>query len=235
MKRILAIGNSFSQDATALLGLITDELYVRNLYIGGCSLERHCRNIRENKREYCYEENGAKCVCELVGIEQALKDGAWDYVAVQQVSGLSGIEDSFYPYLPELTAYIKRYTSAEIVLHRTWAYETDSSHPDFARYGNNQIAMWNAIENAYDSVAEREGLRIIDVGRAIQDLRSRPVFDYAKGGLSLNRDGFHLSLNYGRFVAAAVWCEFFTGEYPRITSNSPAFATVRDYFANRKK
>ena len=39
MKKILCIGNSFSQDATRYLEAIADgELFVRNCYIGGCSL-----------------------------------------------------------------------------------------------------------------------------------------------------------------------------------------------------
>ena len=45
---ILAIGNSFSRDATAYLHqLLTAsgmENTVVNLYIGGCSLERHWQN-----------------------------------------------------------------------------------------------------------------------------------------------------------------------------------------------
>ena len=45
---ILAIGNSFSQDATRYLKQIGDssltDLYVVNLYIGGCPLERHADN-----------------------------------------------------------------------------------------------------------------------------------------------------------------------------------------------
>lgn len=45
--KILAIGNSFSQDATRYLQDIAasagENLFVRNLYIGGCSLEMHAK------------------------------------------------------------------------------------------------------------------------------------------------------------------------------------------------
>lgn len=234
MIKILAIGNSFSQDATALLPLMSEALFVRNLFIGGCSLSRHCMNIREDKSEYLYEENGAELTGEKVSIRRALESETWDFVTLQQASGLSGMEESFYPYLPELCMYIRKFTAAETVLHRTWAYERGSTHPDFARYGNDPHTMWNAIKAAYDSVAAREGMRIIDVGQAIYDLRLSPVFDYANGGSALCRDGFHLSYNYGRFVAAAVWCKFFTGNYPHINGDSPAFDTIRDYFAREE-
>ena len=47
--RILAIGNSFSQDATAMLQPVLAasgiQAEVVNLYIGGCPLERHWQNI----------------------------------------------------------------------------------------------------------------------------------------------------------------------------------------------
>ena len=48
--QVLAIGNSFSGDATRYLHGIAEAdgvgLEVTNLFIGGCSLERHCRNMR---------------------------------------------------------------------------------------------------------------------------------------------------------------------------------------------
>ena len=49
MYKILAIGNSFSEDATYYLHQILEhsgiENQVVNLYIGGCSLERHIGKI----------------------------------------------------------------------------------------------------------------------------------------------------------------------------------------------
>lgn len=61
--KILSIGNSFSQDSTALLQLLTDKITARNLYIGGCSLDMHAANDEEQTiynvywREK-YEKNG---------------------------------------------------------------------------------------------------------------------------------------------------------------------------------
>ena len=39
-----------------------------------------------------------------------------------------------------------------------------------------------------------------------------PEFDYENGGLSLCRDSFHLSEDYGRFLAGAVWFKKLTGK-----------------------
>ena len=60
--RSLSIGNSFSQDACAYLhkaaaSAQTDWECV-NLYIGGCSLEYHAENLRENRQNYALEING---------------------------------------------------------------------------------------------------------------------------------------------------------------------------------
>ena len=59
---ILDIGNSFSQDATTYLHDIAEadgyDLTVVNLYIGGCSLQRHWENIENDSHIYDYELNG---------------------------------------------------------------------------------------------------------------------------------------------------------------------------------
>ena len=49
MLKILGLGNSFSWDATTYLDRIADDLYVRNLHIGGCSLEMHVDKIQNKK------------------------------------------------------------------------------------------------------------------------------------------------------------------------------------------
>ena len=50
MIKILAIGNSFSQDATHYLHQIAAadhvDMKVVNLYIGGCPLTKHAENLK---------------------------------------------------------------------------------------------------------------------------------------------------------------------------------------------
>ena len=52
MAKILTIGNSFSQDSTAMLHDLAAaagvETKVVNLYIGGCSLQQHWENATHN-------------------------------------------------------------------------------------------------------------------------------------------------------------------------------------------
>ncbi len=214
MIKILAVGNSFSQDATAHIEMLDDSIFVRNLYIGGCSLETHAELLKTDKKQYEYQQNGEACVPGRVSLGEALSFEAWDYITVQQASGLSGKKESYHPYIDELIAYIKGGADAEIVFHQTWAYEKNSAHDNFADYGSSQIKMRERIKEASESVADELGLRVIPSGKTIGKLREYDFFDIEKGGISLCRDGFHMSLSYGRCATASTWIKFFTGKLP---------------------
>ena len=109
MLSILAIGNSFSQDATAYLHMAAEaagvETLVVNLYIGGCSLKTHWENMQGDLRAYHYEKNGVGMG--LVSLREALTERAWDVVTFQQASHDSGLKETYFPYLRELSAYAK--------------------------------------------------------------------------------------------------------------------------------
>ena len=211
MKKILAIGNSFSQDAAAYLHDLAAcggrDAQIVNLYIGGCSLQTHWENARTDAPAYAYELNG-RDASRTVSIRQALEEEDWDAVTLQQASRDSGLPDTYFPYLAELSDYVETYApGAARWLHQTWAYETDSPHNAFARYDRDQSVMYRALSAAYGQAARRLRLPLIPCGDVIQALRETPAFDYARGGPSLCRDGFHLHLDYGRYAAAAVWYE----------------------------
>lgn len=213
MIKILAIGNSFSQNTTELLQLTDGDIFVRNLYIGGCSLKTHAENIAGNVKAYDYQENGTKCRTDKVSIADALGFEKWDYVTVQQCSGESGIVDSFYPYLSEIISFVRLRSDAEIIWHMTWAYETGAPHAQFPLYDNDRKKMYDAIVSAAKTVSEREGLRVIRSGDAVEKARSFQTFDSSKGGFDITADGYHLT-TYGRILTAGVWLKFFTGKVP---------------------
>jgi len=213
--RILAIGNSFSMDATAHLAKLAqtdgEELYVLNLYIGGCSLKRHWENMQADAAEYDEQFHGVSTGKKL-SIDQALADGPWDVITLQQASHDSGIYESYEPYLTELAAHVReKAPGAKLWIHQTWAYEIDSTHPEFVRYDHDQNKMYEALTDAYDKAAKAVNAELIPCGRVIQTLRQLPFFDYANGGHSLCRDGFHMDLTYGRYAIAAAWYVCLTG------------------------
>ena len=213
--KILAIGNSFSEDATKYLHQIAEadafDIEVVNLYIPGCCLEAHWNNILTDSKAYEYSLNG-EFHGRMVSIKEVLIEDKWDYITLQQCSGLSGIKESYYPYIKNISDYLRELSpDSKQVVHETWAYEVDSAHGDFIRYDSSQDKMYNDLKKAYYSVAEEMGLPIIPSGDAVQKLRKNKLFDYKNGGLSLCRDGYHMDLIYGRYLVAALWYKFFSG------------------------
>ena len=214
--KILSIGNSFSQDAHKWLHKLAkvNGVYMEttNLYNGGCSLETHWLNFEQNNEFYDLERNGGGSE-RKIGIAEALKMDDWDIITVQQVSGFSGLEETYEPYISNLVEVVRNAVpNAKLYFHQTWAYETDSSHGDFARYNNDQDQMYDCIIRVTEKMAKKINAELIPVGTVIQHLRRNVAeFDYKNGGLSLCRDGFHLTLDYGRFAAAATWLRTITG------------------------
>lgn len=219
--KILCIGNSFSQDATRYLEDISGgELFVRNLYIGGCPLELHYNNILKDAYDYDYEKDAAAIRKESINHALTLED--WDYVTVQQVSHFSGMIETYEPYLAFILGYIKgRCPNAKVVFHRTWAYDDLSTHGGFANYGNDRKAMFDAIVKTSEQAAAKYNLPIIKVGNAVEAARDLEEFIPQKGKLNINRDGFHLSLDYGRYLAGLVFYKFFTGKDMSTVSYAP--------------
>uniref|UniRef100_UPI0040572A3C DUF4886 domain-containing protein n=1 Tax=Acetatifactor sp. TaxID=1872090 RepID=UPI0040572A3C len=215
MVKILAIGNSFSEDATYYLHRIAEaagiETKVVNLYIGGCPLERHWQNVESGGQAYVYQLNGV-ITDRYVSIQEALAEEEWDYIVTQQASPDSGWAVSYEPFLGLLIDYIKRQVpGAEILLQETWAYEIDSTHSNFMRYHRDQSEMYEKLRECYYEAAKRYGLRLLPCGDVIQKLRGKEPFVVQQGGQTLCRDGFHMHHIYGRYTLACVWAKKILG------------------------
>lgn len=210
--RILAIGNSFSQDAVEqnLFELAHADgipVIIGNAYIGGCSIERHVKNSRTGKAEYAYRKiagDGIRRETRDMSLQDIIADEQWDYVSLQQASHLSGLYETYQEWLPELYEFVKARVpkDAKFMLHQTWAYSKDSDHSGFNNYGRDQMKMYSAIVEAYDKAADLLGIKIIiPSGTAIQNARTSFIGD------RMNRDGYHLDLLWGRYTAACAWYE----------------------------
>ncbi|MDE6988694.1 MAG: DUF4886 domain-containing protein, partial [Bacteroides acidifaciens] len=210
--RILAIGNSFSQDAVEqyLHELAEAEgisTIIGNMFIGGCSLERHVKNARENAPAYAYRKigtDGKKREKGKMSLETVLADEDWDYVSLQQASPFSGMYETYEASLPELIEYVKARLpkKTKLMLHQTWAYASTSKHSGFKNYNCNQLTMYQAIADAVKKAAKVNKIKIvIPSGTAIQNARTSFIGDH------LNRDGYHLDVKVGRYTAACTWFE----------------------------
>lgn len=214
VRKVLAIGNSFSEDASAYVHQMAEaigcDIQIVNLYIGGCSLERHWQNV-ENNGLYEYHRNGIKSARRIT-IAEALEMDDWDIIVTQQASHDSGWICSYEPFLGLFVNYLRSHApNASLYLQETWAYEITSTHGNFMRYNRDQKLMYEKLHECYMQMAEKYQLSVIPSGTVIQKLRQLPEFHVPTGGLSLCRDGFHMSFDYGRYTLACVWLKTLLG------------------------
>ena len=213
--KILAIGNSFSEDATRYLHQLANAAGVQtkivNLFIGGCPLERHWKNIENDEKAYAYQLNGIATE-RRVSIDEVLMEEDWDVITTQQASPDSGWMNSYEPFLGLMVAHLKeKAPNAKLYMQETWAYEIDSAHGSFMRYNRNQQEMYDKLHDCYTQMAAKYNLELIPSGSVIQKVRTLPEFHVQDGGLSLCRDGFHMSFDYGRYLLACIWLKKLTG------------------------
>lgn len=218
MFKLLAVGNSFSQDALYYLHDIAQadgvDVLAVNLYIGGCSLERHWNNILGAKEDYLYEVNGVS-TGRYVSANSALHEVAWDVIMTQQASHDSGLQETYFPYLELLVDHFKNAVpNAKCVLQKTWAYELDSTHDKFSRYQCSQSRMYAELSKCYDYASRKARVPLIPCGDVVQAVRGKHPFRYELGERSLCRDGFHMDKVYGRFLLAAT---IYTSLFKRIS------------------
>lgn len=205
MIKVLAIGNSFSQDATRYLRKIAqaagEDMKVVNLYIGGCPLSRHYKNMNNDACDYSLEFGG-ETTGFYVSIKEALQSDEWDFVTMQQVSHKSTDYATFQPYLDALSAYVTFHAPcAKQVMHQTWAYEDGSARLTQELQYESSDQMFDDIKAAYDQAAEAIAAdRIIPSGESMH-------LAVKQGIQNMHRDTFHASLGAGRYLLAATWFE----------------------------
>lgn len=206
---VLSIGNSFSQDAQRYLHGIAkaDDVVLTtfNLYIGGCPLSRHYRNMLSEERAYMLGMNGVSTGFPI-SLKEALLNRDWDVITVQQVSSQSPRYATFQPYLDELVAYVRHCVpKAKIVMHQTWAYEQDSQRLNVELKYRDYKEMLSDIVAAYREAAEHIGADLL--------IPSGEVFGalLENGVEKVHRDTFHASLGLGRYALGLTWYRFLTG------------------------
>lgn len=207
--KILAIGNSFSQDATRYLHRIArcagEKLTVVNLYIGGCSLSRHYRNMLSGERAYELEINGERSGFR-VSLDEALLNRDWDVITLQQVSNQSTKYETYQPYLNALSAHVRKLCpKARQVIHQTWSYEKDSERLIHMGY-DDPAQMTADIVSAYGQAAADIGADdIIPCGELMAKMS-------ANGMEKVHRDTYHARLGVGRYALALLWYAVLCGK-----------------------
>ena len=132
--RILAIGNSFSIDGMVYLPKLLENAGIHNvilgnLYIGGCSLERHCNEYETSSKSYVYYKSGPDHTWKSwknASLKYGIKNEDWDIITVQESSGISGIYDNIHTWLPRLMEIVrKECTNPDVAI--VWRHQDSHS------------------------------------------------------------------------------------------------------------
>ncbi len=206
---VLTIGNSFSHDATRYLHDIAKadgtDIQVVDLYIGGCTLERHYRNMLSEFPAYELIYNGDYTKIKL-SLKDAILSREWDIVTLQQSSPFAFDKESYFPYIDELVSYVRKCSpKCKIYLHQTWSYEDGNPWFEKSPYSN-MLDMISDVKKVYAEVAEHIGaFGIIECGELMARM-------YRAGLSPLWRDGWHTSKGLGRYAMGLLWYRTLTGK-----------------------
>ncbi|MGN0832216.1 MAG: DUF4886 domain-containing protein [Kiritimatiellia bacterium] len=239
-KKVLMIGNSFSQSVLSQLPAIAaadgEDLDISNLMIGGCVLSRHVSNVVAYAQDPTFRpykwpryRNGRRIGESRTNIPEALAADRWDVVTIQQGSSASWRADSFHPWGDELVATIRRYApQAKIMVQQTWTYNElnrcicDPYTGGAGWFGIDRDTMYRNLTSNYYGLAAKYGFEVIPMGNAVELLRHRlgsadPAEDPV-GRLPQPKRGWfdliHLN-DRGCYLQAYVWYKALFGKDPR--------------------
>ena len=249
--RVLLIGNSLSGNAAFDLPAFAraggKQLVLFSATPGGKSLQDHVSYLEAYERDpsdkagHPYKKAKKPTDTEeprAYSLIEALDSNTWDYVSIQQLSGLSYKPESFEPAAGRLIAVIHQHApQAKILAYQTWPYRAD--HPLFHTGELTREMMRGGIKTAYDGLATKYQLRLVPVGEAFQAAEQSPAWQFTpdatydfknpppdalpKESGTLQR-GWARAVNgklaldakhanaYGCYLDAAVWYEVLFGE-----------------------
>lgn len=229
--KLLTIGNSFSaslkryfeETVSSVPGCRVE---LEQLTIGGCSLERHWKNVEKEEMS-----PGTKAYFNCT-YKEKLQSKKWDVVTLQQASHYSWQPETFEPFAANLCKFIRENApSAEIILQQTWSYRHDD--PRLKKWNIDQTTMYEKLKDAYNKAAKELNLRVIPVGFAVQLARENQPggygpydaaqykypnlpdinrfftgqFKWSKDQKKIEGDRFHLN-SRGQYLQACVWFAF---------------------------
>lgn len=182
--RVLAIGNSFSYNATQYLPALAKaaghELTLGHASMGGASLEGHWKKVERYQADP--NDPGARYGHGKT-LQEMLTQEPWDYVTMQQFSRISHDTSKHQPFADNLAAYVREYApTAEILVHQIWAYRLDD--PRFTAEGNQPgeprtpEEMHEQVTAAYEHLADHLGARLIPTGDAFYRVSTDPRWGF---------------------------------------------------------
>lgn len=182
--RVFAVGNSFSGDATRMLGELAKAgghtLVLGTGSIPGGTMRQHWEKVTKHEAD---PQDPDGLYSSKKSLRQALSEQRWDFVTLQQASFFSHDPATYRPFGPALYGYVRALApGAEILVHQTWAYRVDDPRFSVAtpRPGEpgTQRAMYEGLTRAYEGFAGELGARLLPVGDAFFRADTDPTWGY---------------------------------------------------------
>lgn len=208
--KVLAIGNSFSTDGTALIDVIAPSIGISKEKYCVYVMAFSCASLEDWYKAYTAGDlftpqlMAGDITMPDIKAEMTLRQilaNDWDVVVIQQYSYHAVNYKSFNPALRHLIDCIRQNcTNPDVALawQSVWAY----SSKNMDAYTNSK-EQWEALCTATKTMVKRDGIDIvIPTGTAIQNARQIII---TQG--ELTRDDLHLDYGLGRYIAACTWVE----------------------------
>ncbi len=204
---VLAIGNSFAVDAVWYVrdvleaaGLDASTYSVYFISHTAASLEHWWAVTQQNEQVDIIHQAGHKMLVERGTLADLLAQD-WDVITLQQYSEDAVNYDSFNPWLRRMVDFILAHCAKKEV---TLAWQMAWSYNDMRVTTYSNYERWLLIAYATQQMMRNDGIDVlIPVGTAIQNARNTSL----NGESQLTRDGWHLDLGIGRYIAACTWVQ----------------------------
>lgn len=202
--KVLAIGNSFTDDPTAYLddlvmssGIDSSKLCLYVGVIGGSSLQTWAEKYYSNETIDIVKKVGLASVSTTSGTLKRIFSQDWDIVVLNQLSNLAINYGSLNPHLKSLRSFIRQDCTNQkvcIAWQSVWSYYKD--------YTDNPkgIIGWSNLCSITKEQINKDGIDI-PTGTAIQNARGSSL----NTAHDITRDGRHLAFGIGRYIAACTW------------------------------
>jgi len=200
--KVLMIGNSFSicnlRQMPQVAEAMGKRLDLASIYIGGCSLERHWRNVEAAATNATFKPYRFARIAEgkrvvekgTANIPDALALDKWDVVTLQQASHFSWDPATYHPWGDNLVAKIRELApQAKIVVQETWSYPPWDKR--LKKFGFDQLEMYERLHGAYAAFAAKYGFDVIPVGTAAEFAPDRNTL-FTDPDFHFNRTGEYL-------------------------------------------
>ena len=200
--RVLAIGNSFSDNSLYLIKDVLKGLNVNDTTYSvygaahtAASLQ-HWVEVAEQGEVVKLTRWGGKKIDTVEGTLPEILSQMWDVIILLQYSLLSTDYYTFNPWLNKMEELIKRNCPNP---HVALAWQMSWSYKDYRLNKYTSYERWLLIAKATKEMLTNDGIDIlIPVGTAIQNARNTTLNTIGQ----LTNDGWHLNNGVPRYIAA---------------------------------